>query len=92
MSSLHSDYIAGSQNTTNDKDNCYQKVRDSGVQCFRIWANHKPMNGVNDPDKNMVESLCKIVNKNGHERYLDLAIGSRVSCTINLGTQIGTIT
>lgn len=63
----------------------------SGVQCYRIWADHTPTEGVNQPSPEDIINLCQITRKEGLARFVDLAIGTRVSCTINLGTQVGTL-
>ena len=67
----------------------FDMKKNSGVTCLRIWADHRPKTGFAHPDSEKIEELCKFAPKYGLERYLDLAIGSRVSCTLNLGTQIG---
>lgn len=72
----------------NKKD--FQEKRDEGVRCFRIYARHtsEKTPGI-APSAADVEKLCKISNSKGLPRFIDLAIGTRVSCTRNLGTQIG---
>ena len=68
----------------------FEEKRARGVRCFRIYARHTLVKtpGI-APTNDMVEKLCKISNPKGLPRFIDLAIGTRVSCTRNLGTQIG---
>ena len=40
-------------------------------------------------DKETIDKLLLITRHGSADPYLDLAIGTKVSCTMNLGTQIG---
>ena len=72
-----------------NNDDYTAKVK-SGVRHFRIEAQHYPIvRTTKMPDNNTLKNLRAIVNKGSDLPYLELAIGSRVSCTRNLGTQIG---
>ena len=77
-------------NRLNKED--FEAKRADGVRCFRIYARHtnEKTPGI-APSSVDIEKLCKISDPKGLPRYIDLAVGSRVSCTRNLGTQIGTL-
>jgi hypothetical protein len=76
-------------NKFND-DDFKDKVK-SGACHFRIQAFHTPTTQlIGRPDEIKNKELLKVHIKNGSPPYINLAIGSRVSCTKNLGTQIGT--
>jgi 23S rRNA pseudoU1915 N3-methylase RlmH len=62
----------------------------NGASYFRIQAFHTPITQlIGRPDEEQNKELLKKYVKNGTPPYLNLAIGTRVSCTKNLGTQIG---
>jgi hypothetical protein len=68
----------------------YKAKVTSGARHFKIEAEHRPIiRGTKRPDKKMLKSLRGTVKPGMSPFYLELAIGSRVSCTKNLGTQIG---
>ena len=71
--------------------NDFDEKRAEGVRCFRVFARHTSTKtpGI-APSIDDVDKLSKISNPNGLPRFIDIAIGTRVSCTRNLGTQIGT--
>jgi ATP-dependent DNA helicase PIF1 len=74
----------------NDQD-FLDKVQ-SGVSYFKIRAKHLPTNfSIPRPSADICLNLLKIYRKDGTPPCVNLAIGSKVSCTRNLGTQIGTI-
>jgi PIF1-like helicase len=76
-------------NKFNDDD--YKDKVKSGACHFRIQAFHTPTTQlIGRPDEIKNKELLKVHIKNGTPPYINLAIGSRVSCTKNLGTQIGT--
>ena len=57
---------------------------------FRIIAKHSSaVQLIPHPNTTMKQSLYEISKPRGSPTYIDLAIGSRVSCVRNLGTQIG---
>ena len=61
-----------------------------GKTHFRIVAKHSPSkSGCALPNAEERRKIFMISKKNKAPTHLDLAIGSRVSCTANLGTQIG---
>lgn len=65
------------------------KVKD-GKTHFRIVSRHTPSkSGWALPNADTRMKLYLITRKNKAPTFLDLAIGSRVSCNANLGTQIG---
>ena len=71
--------------------NDFDDKKADGVRCFRIFARHTSTKTPGTaPSIEDLDKLCKISNPNGLPRYIDIAIGTRVSCTRNLGTQIGT--
>lgn len=74
--------------TLNDADFC-EKV-DAGVLHFRIIATHSPAEDTypmpGEDDRLILFQTTKLA---GPPTHIDLAIGSRVSCVQNLGTQIG---
>jgi hypothetical protein len=66
------------------------KLRE-GATHFRIIAKHTPSkSGWSMPDAETRQKLLKVNKDKNAPTHVDLAIGSRVSCTANLGTQIGT--
>jgi PIF1-like helicase len=70
----------------------FQSKIDQDKAYFRIVAKHTPASQlVPHPLQSEREKLFKIVKQKGAPAYIDLAIGSRVSCVRNLGTQIGKI-
>lgn len=72
----------------NDAD-FLEKIK-RGNAHFRIVAKHSSAQDiVPAPDSNVLKTLFQTVKKNGIPTHIDLAIGTRVSCTQNLGTQIG---
>jgi hypothetical protein len=65
------------------------KVKD-GKTHFRIVSRHTPSkSGWALPNADSRMKLYQISRKNKAPTHLDLAMGSRVSCNANLGTQIG---
>lgn len=76
-------------NRLNDLD--YKEKSCSGVRHYVIAAKHLPTStSTRMPNSEKCEFLQKIYRKNSAPAFLKLAIGSKVSCTKNLGTQIGT--
>jgi PIF1-like helicase len=66
---------------------------ESGAATFRIVAQHTPAGDqLPQPTSEQLQVLCSTTHAQGEPTYIDLAIGTRVSCTRNLGTQIGNIT
>ena len=64
----------------------------NGVINHRIIARHIPVSKEHKmPDKESIDKLLLITKYGSAAPYLDLAIGTKVSCTMNLGTQIGTL-
>ena len=64
----------------------------NGVINHRIIARHIPVSKEHKmPDKETIDKLLLITKYGSAAPYLDLAIGTKVSCTMNLGTQIGTL-
>jgi hypothetical protein len=62
----------------------------AGKPSFRIVAQHTPAGDlIPSPSSDMRMNLYKNTSTTGPPTYIDLAIGTRVSCTQNLGTQIG---
>lgn len=75
-------------NKFNDDD--FKDKVQSGTCYYRIQAFHKPTSQlIGRPDDDLNKELLKIYIKNGTPPYINLAIGTRVSCTKTLGTQIG---
>lgn len=73
-------------------ENDFDDKKAEGVRCFRIFARHTSTKTPGTaPSIDDVDKLCIISNPNGLPRFIDIAIGTRVSCTRNLGTQIGTL-
>ena len=71
-----------------NEDDLQERI-DDGLTHVRIVARHTPASQlINAPDKEMIQKLLKIRRPNCPPPYLDLAIGTKVSCTKNLGTQI----
>ena len=61
-----------------------------GVMHYRIIARHLPVSKEYKlPDKAAIDKMLLITRYGSPSPYLDLAIGTKVSCTMNLGTQIG---
>ena len=68
-----------------------EKVR-SGARYYRLVAKYTSDKFFTEkPDNNTLKSLMDISRCGCAPPYIDLAIGSRVSCTKNLGTQIGKV-
>ena len=62
----------------------------NGVINHRIIARHLPVSKeFNMPDKESIDKMLLVTRSGCAAPYLDLAIGTKVSCTMNLGTQIG---
>ena len=62
----------------------------NGVLHYRIIARHLPVSKEYTlPDKHAIDKMLLITRYGSPAPYLDLAIGTKVSCTMNLGTQIG---
>jgi PIF1-like helicase len=75
-------------NKFND-DDFNEKVKNAACY-YRIQALHTPTTQLIDrPDEEQTKALLNIHKVNGSPPYLNLAIGTKVSCTKNLGTQIG---
>ena len=75
-------------NKLNDDD--FKDKVHNGACYFRIQAQHTPITQIlGRPNEEHNKRLLTIHTKNGTPPYLNLAIGSRISCTKNLGTQIG---
>lgn len=71
--------------------NDFDDKKAEGVRYFRIFARCTSTKTPGTaPSIEDVDKLCKISNPNGLPRFIDIAIGTKVSCTRNLGTQIGT--
>ena len=72
-----------------NSDDFQCKLR-NGVAAFRIVAQHTAATDLKaHPNEAKKLILYKTTNPQGLPIYIDIAIGSRVSCTQNLGTQIG---
>lgn len=72
----------------NDSD--FRDKINGGVVNYRIVAHHKPVTElIMPPSLEQRRKLFSIYPKKGVPPFIDLAIGTRVSCTRNLGTQIG---
>ena len=72
----------------NDTD--YHRKVTAGMVYFRIVATHTPAEDTHaTPGENERRILSQTTKKGGPPTHIDLAIGSRVSCVQNLGTQIG---
>ena len=57
---------------------------------FRIIVRHLPVaKEFKLPDRAAIDKMLLISRYGSPSPYLDLAIGTKVSCTMNLGTQIG---
>lgn len=70
-------------------DDLLDKISE-GARHFRIYAKHTPASElISFPDDSMISKLLKISKVGCAPPYLDFAIGTKVSCTMNLGTQIG---
>jgi PIF1-like helicase len=75
-------------NKLNDDD--FKDKVHNGSCYFRIQAHHTPITQIlGRPNEEHNKRLLTIHTKNGTPPYLNLAIGTRISCTKNLGTQIG---
>ena len=62
----------------------------NGVLSYRLIARHLPVSKeFKLPDKETVDEMLLITRYGSPSPFLDLAIGTKVSCTMNLGTQIG---
>ena len=72
-----------------NKEDFNEKIK-NGACYFRILAEQTPASQlIQIPDDVQNIALSKITKPNGPPPYLDLAVGMKVSCTRNLGTQIG---
>ena len=70
-------------------DNFQARIH-AGASHFRMVAYHKSSGDLlPSPNEAERKDLYNILKRNGPSTSIDLAIGSRVSCTQNLGTQIG---
>ena len=62
----------------------------NGVLSYRLIARHLPVSKeFKLPDKETVDEMLLITRYGSPSPLLDLAIGTKVSRTMNLGTQIG---
>jgi hypothetical protein len=67
-----------------------QHLIDSGAEYFRCVAVHKPTNTLSSPPTTKIsQDLLKHYSDDLLPPFIDLAIGSRVRCTVNLATNIG---
>jgi hypothetical protein len=65
------------------------KINEGAVN-YRIVTQHRPVSElIMPPSFDERKKLFAIYTKKGVPPFIDLAIGTRVSCTRNLGTQIG---
>ena len=71
-----------------NKTDFEEKVANGAIN-HRIIARHIPVS--KGPDKETIDKLLLITKYGSAAPYLDLAIGTKVSCTMNLGTEIGTL-
>jgi DNA replication protein DnaC len=72
----------------NDSD--FRDKINEGTVNYRIVTQHKPVSElIMSPSFDERKKLFSIYPKKGVPPFIDLAIGTRVSCTRNLGTQIG---
>lgn len=70
-------------------DNFQARIH-AGASHFRMVAYHTSSGDLlPSPNEAERKDLYNILKRNGPSTSIDLAIGSRVSCTQNLGTQIG---
>ena len=87
-------WIAHRKDTVKELNNTdfHRKVT-AGMVHYRIVATHTPAEDIHPmPGENERHILYQTTKKGGPPTHIDLAIGSRVSCVQNLGTQIGEIT
>jgi PIF1-like helicase len=68
----------------------YDKV-EKGATHFRMVSFHTPSSDLIPRPNEETRKLLyqKVIKKRGTPTYIDLAIGTRVSCVRNLGTQVG---
>ena len=68
----------------------FEEKMSNGVLSYKLIARHLPVSKEYKlPDKEAVDAMLLITRYGSPSPYLDLAIGTKVSCTMNLGTQIG---
>ena len=68
----------------------FEEKVSNGVKSYRLIARHLPVSKeFKLPDKESVDEMLLITRYGSPSPFLDLAIGTKVSCTMNLGTQIG---
>ena len=80
------DNIFNSELNTYFKDGLIRYVDSICRACYRQLL----LKNAQKKNRKIIFFKCKISNPNGLPRLIDVAIGTRVSCTRNLGTQIGT--
>jgi outer membrane receptor for monomeric catechols len=72
-----------------NKEDFKEKV-EAGLEHFRIVATHSSATTIHpSPGQDERQILYQTMKLNGPPKHIDLAIGTRVSCVQNLGTQIG---
>ena len=68
----------------------FEEKVSNGVLSYRLIARHLPVSKeFKLPDKETVDEMLLITRYGRPSPFLDLAIGTKLSCTMNLGTQIG---
>ena len=87
-------WIAHLKDTVKELNNTdYHRKVTAGMVHFRMVATHTSAEDIHPtPGENDRRILFQTTKKGGPPTHIDLAIGSRVSCVQNLGTQIGEIT
>lgn len=87
----HATWIAHTRKEVKDfNDADFRNKVNEGAINYRIVASHTPATElISQPTLDQRKKLFSVYNKNGAPPFIDLAIGTRVSCTRNLGTQIG---
>jgi PIF1-like helicase len=84
-------WIAHLKETVKELNNTdFRRKVAAGIVHFRIVATHTPAEDIHPtPGESERRVLYQTTKKGGPPTHIDLAIGSRVSCVQNLGTQIG---
>jgi hypothetical protein len=78
------------RSVANFNESDFKEKADRGHSHFRIVVTHSSAKDiVPAPHGDVLKVLFQTIKKGGAPTHVDLAIGTRVSCTQNLGTQIG---
>ena len=68
----------------------FEEKVSNGVRSYRLIARHLPVSKeFKLLDKECVDKMLLVSRYGSQSPFLDLAIGTKVSCTMNLGTQLG---